>query len=132
MSEFDLEDEQWTALNAEVQRLREQAEWLMTECRCPDCRCATPEDAERNECGCDSPVCQRDGGISLAQHFATLKARHDRLVALIQDRGAMRIAILTFMQLNGGGDLIRAHDDQFNWKLADALAAHLLREEPTP
>lgn len=54
---------------AEIDRLKERLDEANDELRCPACGCATPEDAEANECGCDAPVCSRDGGATLAEHY---------------------------------------------------------------
>lgn len=36
---------------------------LKAEVACPDCGCALPSDAEAKECGCDSPICSREGTL---------------------------------------------------------------------
>lgn len=41
----------------------------LNQCRCPDCGCGDQVEAESSECGCDSPVCARDGSKTLAQHY---------------------------------------------------------------
>lgn len=37
--------------------------------RCPDCGCATPEEAEAGECGCDSPVCSVEVTTTVAKEL---------------------------------------------------------------
>jgi hypothetical protein len=58
----------------EAQSDRDQSESelgeAMHELMCPACGCATQADAERKECGCDAPVCDRTANKTLAQHFA--------------------------------------------------------------
>lgn len=48
----------------------------LIELRCPDCKCSDQIDAESSECGCDSPVCSRDGSMTLAEAY--VKALSDR------------------------------------------------------
>lgn len=47
-------------LKGDFERAEKIIEELRTEVACPDCGCATVEDAEASECGCDSIVCQRE------------------------------------------------------------------------
>lgn len=43
--------------------------------RCPDCKCGDQTDAECKECGCDSPVCARDGSKTLAEAYLAAESR---------------------------------------------------------
>lgn len=77
---------------AELDSTRERLLNALHELRCPDCGCADQIDAESHECGCDSPVCARDGRETLATAYvtatATLKASEERLAA---EREAVRV-----------------------------------------
>lgn len=42
---------------------------LRIETTCPECGCATPQDAARKECGCDGPVCSVSFDHTLATTF---------------------------------------------------------------
>ena len=58
--------------------LLRRCDYAEGELRCPDCDCATPDDAGSKECGCDSSVCSRsvqDG--TLAEQFTKLEALRD-------------------------------------------------------
>ena len=51
---------------------------LRQECECPDCKCATSEDADSKECGCNSIVCSRED-VTLVAGFIRVTAERDRL-----------------------------------------------------
>lgn len=77
--------------DADEKAYLEDIENLKIQTRCPDCGCATPEDAEASECGCDSPVCRITAPGTLATEFAGLHAERDALrteLAAIRGRDA--------------------------------------------
>jgi hypothetical protein len=52
---------------------------LREQTACPQCGCATPDDAEANECGCDAPVCAHDAAVTLAEAFEAAEAKLEKL-----------------------------------------------------
>jgi len=56
-------------LREDYDRLMEQVESLKKQTRCPQCGCATPEDAEAAECGCNGPVCMLNATETLAEAY---------------------------------------------------------------
>lgn len=124
--------------SAEVAKLRKDAEQdekaylrkiasLEDETRCPECGCATPDDAEAGECGCDSPVCARTS--TLAESYAASFAEVAKLRA---ENAAMHEAVE--MAFRGGApDGVETHTkgiyslvaerDALKAKLANVVAA---------
>lgn len=66
-------------LKADNEAIRERMEAALAECQCPDCKCRDQIDAECSECGCDSPICARPGGLTLAAWALSLHAIVERL-----------------------------------------------------
>jgi hypothetical protein len=60
--EIERLNDELTGLDAAFQDLKHQT-------RCTDCGCATPEDADAKECGCESPVCTIAVPETLAQAY---------------------------------------------------------------
>jgi hypothetical protein len=62
-------------LTEDNKSLTERMEAALSECQCPDCKCRDQIDAESSECGCDSPICSRPGGQTLAQWALAMHAK---------------------------------------------------------
>lgn len=65
------------ALKEDAAQREVRVKSLEVEARCPDCGCCTPEDADAAECGCDAPVCMREG--TLAECVVDLTTERDAL-----------------------------------------------------
>jgi len=52
--------------------------------RCPDCKCADQIDAESSECGCDSPICARSDGKTLAESWLDLRRQLSEAQGVIE------------------------------------------------
>ena len=87
--------------------------------RCPDCKCADQIDAESSECGCDSPICARSDGKTLAESWLDLRRQ------LAEARGAIEAAVRDASG-RSGGSVYMIHKDKF--LALKALAA----QEPRP
>lgn len=70
---------------------RAQIKALEHQTRCPECGCATPEDAEAAECGCDAPVCAIPSSSTLAQEFVKMRAERDAAVAAKNERAVAEL-----------------------------------------
>lgn len=66
-------------LEAEYERDKRDFEEAHSEIKCPECGCGVISDCEAAECGCDAPVCSRDGGKTLAEHYVSAIAEVERL-----------------------------------------------------
>lgn len=67
------------AATRERDEARAEVDRLRAELRCPDCGCATPDDAGAAECGCDGPRCAIPVGMTLAVAYAEARAEVERL-----------------------------------------------------
>lgn len=75
----ELERERATA-NADQEAYFKEIAALKHQTRCPECGCATPEDAEAAECGCEAPVCMVPASSTLAREFVKALAERDAAV----------------------------------------------------
>jgi hypothetical protein len=73
------ETERWRDIfDEDNEKAKQRLNVALNELRCPACGCADDVDAQSQECGCDSPICERNDGKTLAQswldQFATIDA----------------------------------------------------------
>ena len=134
------EQDQEIACADEVAYLKEIAV-LKQQTRCPECGCASPEDAEAAECGCEAPVCMVPASSTLAREFVKALAERDAAVAAQNTRAEELLrrlregALETATLIEGvGGDFARGSADA--WRAAvgriDALRAEKPAAEPVP
>lgn len=84
--------QKWKAIyKDDYERTESRLKDALDQLRCPECKCGDQVEAECNECGCDSPVCSRDGRMTLAEAYLAEKDRADKAenrLASIQKAGA--------------------------------------------
>lgn len=59
----------------DLQRTESRLSAALDELRCPDCKCGDEVDAQSSECGCDSPLCMRNDGKTLAKSWLEMYNR---------------------------------------------------------
>jgi predicted Zn-ribbon and HTH transcriptional regulator len=74
----------------ECDRLKERVAELENNQRCPECKCATSQDAEASECGCDAPVCAREG--ALGEAYSTVHKDREQLKERVAELEAAQTA----------------------------------------
>lgn len=66
-------------LRADVAAVETERGALLAELRCPECGCATSEEADMTECGCDAPRCALPAGKTVAVAYHEARAEVERL-----------------------------------------------------
>jgi len=104
----EAERDEW---KAEAGILRGLVEDLKEDVRCPECGCATPEEADLKECGCDAPVCQIEVGTTLAKEYEERCGELARAEALNAEMLAMLKRAIGLMPALSDADCVcRAYE----------------------
>ena len=74
-------------LRHDLARTTARLRLALDELRCPECGCGDAIDAESRECGCDAPLCAREGGQTLAAWALRMKAERDTALAKVERHG---------------------------------------------
>lgn len=101
-------------LRADLSCAVERLNAALDELRCPDCKCADQIDAECKECGCDSPVCARDGSKTLAQAYLDALTERDSAIKERDEAVRQRDCLLAEVQAHRG--LAHERNESLNCK----------------
>lgn len=81
----ELRDEGNELHKMEIDALSRELEDAKLQLACPECQCATPEDADKKGCECKSPICGRDYSKTLAEHFCDVVRENETLKSQVTE-----------------------------------------------